>query len=201
MSIHAHAVTVLDALLDRIAEPQRDVDELAAMEVSPQRHAVEPAQVPWVTALLRALCHACGRLAGDAARTADEVAATLGAAPAIVQGGRCMTCGYAEVTMRDIDHFVAGLTLHEALASALPALEAAPLVDAALQCDVPGADLARNRLREALMRRGLEVSARRSTLERCPSCEGDATCVYRWRLTDDGQLEATRDNLPLRATG
>jgi hypothetical protein len=202
MATYDHVVAALETLLVRVGESARDLIDLEQIEIAADRgHNVAPDREAWVNTLLRALCTLKAQLAGERQVTAAAVAHCLGEASETLCGGRCLTCGYADVRFRDIDAYVAARVVRGLVPDAVASGVVDGLLRVALLGEAVEADAERVAIGEAIVRCGIEISPRGGPLDHCPSCEGDATIAYRWRMNVAGRLEATRDNVPLRVAG
>jgi hypothetical protein len=120
--------------------------------------------------------------------------------PPVLQGWRCLRCGQAEVSARDIEYLMAHDLIPNLVFAACESDGLDRLVDRVLSADALEVEGTRDTLRKAVTASGILLTNRDGWNWKCPHCGSDDTAVYRWKLRkhDGIQLEPSSDNLPLR---
>jgi hypothetical protein len=195
--------------------------------ICPQnQHSVTEAQEPWANVLfewLKTLCYYLARnpqkkvtaasLSKAVGRHDAVLAAFVGGDEApvsmrgrvngerMLEGCRCLDCGHAEVSTRDIERAIAQQMIPLHVFQACEAQILDKLVEAVLRLDVQGAEEARQETVSAATASGIEVHDRDGWMRPCPTCGKDDTATYRWRYVRSPQAHfvPTDDNLPMRA--
>lgn len=122
--------------------------------------------------------------------------------PVKVSGARCLTCGYAEMTPRDIDSAIADELVPELVFQACVQGTLTDIVDQVLRLDVPGLAERRKQLRAAVSASGIGLTERDGWMRPCPNCKADDSAVYRWSYVNGKPptFQPTSDNLALRTS-
>lgn len=191
--------------------------------ISHESHTVETAQEPWANALLESLQAVCCHLARHpnqpvtaetlrrdvgrydpsipAFRDGEEGLASAGtyASEQSLNSCRCLDCGHAQASRRDIDSFIAKDVVPSLVFRACEALALEVLVDKTLALGVPNLAEARRQVRLAAEASGIVVCDSVCWMETCTNCGKDATALYRWTLVpSEMRFYPTDDNLPMR---
>jgi hypothetical protein len=186
------------------------------------RHTVTELQEPWVNALLLWLRAICFFLAKQPDRSfaaevlfdsvgrfdaplsafvggdkADQSIRGLAEEP-VLSGWRCLNCGYAQVSRRHLDAFIADDILPGMVFHACETCTLNQLVDQVLAGDLADITDRREQVAEALRRSNISLSDSDEWMRPCPSCGSYNTAVYRWKRSAvrEAQFEPTDDNLP-----
>jgi hypothetical protein len=186
-------------------------------------HTVTELQEPWVNALLLWLQAICLFLAKQPDRSfaaevlfnsvgrfdaplsafvggdkADPSTRGLAEEP-VLSGWRCLHCGHAQVSRRNLDAFIADDILPGIVFHACETFTLNQLVDHVLAGDLADITDRREQMAEALRRSNISLSDSEEWMRPCPSCGSDNTAVYRWKRSAlrEAQFEPTDDNLPL----
>ncbi|QDU26892.1 hypothetical protein ETAA8_19760 [Anatilimnocola aggregata] len=119
-----------------------------------------------------------------------------------ISGFRCLACGYAEITSRDIDTAIANAIVPILL---FEACERSTLLDAikrVLALELPDLEDRRNRLITAAQASNVQIASRETWMRPCPNCRADDSAIYRWTYVDGSppKLSPTLDNSRLRAS-
>jgi len=191
------------------------------------RHTVTALQEPWVNALLLWLQAICFFLARqpDRSFTAEALFNAVGrfdaplsafvggdktdpstrglAEEPVLSGWRCLHCGYAQVSRRNVDTFIADDILPDMVFHACEACMLNQLVDQVLAVDLADITDRRDQIAQALRHSNISLSDSEEWMRPCPSCGSDDTAVYRWKRSAkrEAQFEPTVDNLPLTVLG
>ena len=187
------------------------------------QHRVTYLQEPWVNGLfewLRSLCFFLARRPHEFF-TAEELSSSIGrldaplaafvggdkadrssrgfAGTPVLQGWRCLCCGHADVSHRDLEAFMAADMLPRMVFRACEKLALDQLVDRILAGDTADIRKRREHLSAALRASSISLSGRAGWMRPCPNCGGDNTAVYRWKRTANKEagFEPTDDNSPL----
>lgn len=188
------------------------------------QHTVTEEQEPWANALfewLKSLCYFLAHQPNDSftasaliqhiGRYDSVLAAFVGgenASAAIrgyatknrkLHGWRCICCGYAEASNRDIENMIAQDVVPTMVFLSCEQLTLDELVDQVLARDIPNLEKMRQSLVIAVIDSGIALVDRDGWMRPCPNCNDDDTAVYRWQLVDNGGLrfEPSDDNLPM----
>jgi len=161
-------------------------------------HDLSPRQEPWADTLFRHLKSLCYALAANSG--ADLPAGQLGSsfeqAEKELSGWRCLSCGHAETTLRDIEFLLAGRHLRKATVEALRDGRLRELVRNVLALRLVEAQPDRDHLTSLCSAADLPVVERLGWMRPCPDCGGDDTAVYRW--IPNTKLTPSPENLPMR---
>lgn len=122
------------------------------------------------------------------------------AEPAKLRGWRCLQCGQAEVTDRDIEYLMAQDLIPGMMFSACVSQTLDKLVDKVLAADISGTEETRKMLAVAVAASEIRLVPRDGWNWKCPHCGSDDTAVYRWVLCSGNEcrFEPSADNLPLQ---
>jgi len=187
------------------------------------RHTVAALQEPWVNTLLLWLQGICFFLAKqpDTSFTAEALFDAVGRFDAplsafvggdkadpstrgladepVLSGSRCLQCGYAQVSHRNLDTFIADDILPDLVFHACETRTLNKLVDQVLVVDLADITERREEIAEALRRSNISLSDSDEWMRPCPNCGSDDTAAYRWKRSAKrvAQFEPTEDNLPL----
>jgi hypothetical protein len=187
------------------------------------RHTVTELQEPWVNTLLLWLQAICFFLAKqpDRSFTAEALFNAVGrfdaplsafvrgdeadpstrglAEEPVLSGSRCLHCGYAQVSHRNLDTFIADNILPDMVFHACETCTLNRLVDQVLAVNFADITDRPEQTAETLRRSNISLSDSDEWMRPCPSCGSDDTAVYRWKRSAkrEAQFEPTDDNLPL----
>lgn len=181
------------------------------------RHTVTELQEPWVNTLLlwlQALCFflakqphsffAAESLFNSVGRFDAPLSAFVGgdrAGPSIrglaekptLSGWRCLHCGYAQVSHRNIEAFIADDILPAMIFHACETLTLDQLVDRVLAGELADIEERREHMAEALRRSNISLSDCEGWMRPCPSCGSDDTKVYYWKRATSQEARFTPD--------
>lgn len=116
-----------------------------------------------------------------------------------ISGWRCLACGNAKVTVKDIEIYVASYLIPKLFVeytnkNQLPDLMS---IDKILVSEPINSK--RNTLKTLINNAGIDLSEDSNWQWNCPKCSSNETCSYRWELLEnDSQLIEASDNLPLK---
>jgi len=161
-------------------------------------HDLSPRQEPWADTLFRHLKSLCFVLAENSGRdlSVGRLAESFGQTEHELCGWRCLSCGHAETTPRDIEFLLASRHLRRATLQALQQGRLRDLVDKILGLELTEAEPEREHLASLCLDADLPVVDRTDMMRPCPECAADDTARYRW--VPNGHLNPSPDNLPLR---
>lgn len=189
------------------------------------QHAVTEHQEPWANTLfewLKSTCHFLAQhpnetfgaksLAVAIGRHDSALAAFVGGdkAPASMHGyahedrklhgWRCLRCGHAESSHRDIETLIAQDVVPKLVFESCEQLSLDELVDQSLALNIHNIRSLRQTIATAVTASGIALLDRDGWMRPCPKCRTDDTAVYRWRLVIGRELrfEPADDNLPMR---
>ncbi len=102
-----------------------------------------------------------------------------------LEGWRCLSCGYAEVTQDDIEHY---------LVSFLARLRFRRIMHSVNVLEQ------RSQVKMQVQQSGIKLTSRSGWLRPCDECGSYYTARYRWILSPDAShFEPSTNNLPLQA--
>jgi hypothetical protein len=163
------------------------------------RHDVTEAQEPWVNCLfedLRSICYHLARHTGRRVSSAG-LARTMGRVGVELSGWRCLACGYAEVTQRDTEWYIARHLVRRGILDTCASGDLAAFFRSVLTVNLPELDAERAALSKSVLSSGLRLTAREGWLRPCPNCGGQNTAVFRWVRASRGELFVpASNNLP-----
>jgi len=189
------------------------------------QHQVTAEQEPWANSLfewLKAILYylsahptdipnadtfqkAVGRLAPSLAafvggENAPQNMRGFSGAPMKVSGARCLACGYAELTLPNIDSAIADDLVPNLLFEACSTDTLSEAIDRVLTLKLPGLSDMRGRLVSAAGTSSIHISKREEWMRPCPNCGADDSAVYRWAYIAGSppRFEPTADNIRLR---
>jgi predicted nucleic-acid-binding Zn-ribbon protein len=117
----------------------------------------------------------------------------------IISGWRCLACGNAKITTKDVEVFIASNLIPKLFVeyinkNQLPDLVA---IDKILVSETITNQ--RNTLKNLISNAGIDLSEDTNWQWNCPKCGSTDTCSYRWELLEnDSQIVDAKDNLPLK---
>jgi hypothetical protein len=123
----------------------------------------------------------------------------MGAPKADVSGWRCRSCGYSEVTPREIELYLARREIRPAILEALRQRRVSTLVEEVLSGErARGVESRRDALKEELRASGISIEEREGWMRPCPRCGGDDTAVSYWEADGAGRFRAREAQPPRR---
>ena len=128
-----------------------------------------------------------------------------------ISGVRCLSCGYAVLTQRDVDHYIAPEIVMDSIIDGLENRRLLENVEKCLTLKLETLHISRGRIKEMICRSNdinfVEGADHYNYFMRpCDKCESDDTAIYRWNeLTKkrllkekEGFFKPSWDNLSLR---
>src|SRR5262249_10543201 len=117
-----------------------------------------------------------------------------------LQGWRCLACGHAEVSARDVESAIAEDLVPMMMFQACASQSLRMLVETILSLNIPGMEEDRHQIIAAATASGIKVADRDGWMRPCPNCGGDDTAVYRWRFVSapSAHLVPSDNNMPMR---
>lgn len=188
------------------------------------KHRITRAREPWVNTLFEWLKSLCFRQAQEPNRhwSADELRQKLGRLDSILvafrggdqvddsirelstkqpqlSGARCRQCGHNEVTVRELEWFIANLMVPGLVITAAASGRLGNLVKRVLTNEIDGAKEHRASFRAALRKGGVKSVRRTVWMRPCPACQTDDTAVFYWVFCESPapHFVAAENNLPL----
>jgi hypothetical protein len=157
-------------------------------EISLEREALANELVSCLTSI----CYAASRQPTLSADAAVAACSTFGL---VLTGWRCLVCGYAQTSSRGVRSLIATIQVRRAIRDSVthPSPSVALLALWRAREDPDAIRL----LIEQAQASGILHTEGDQWMRLCPRCHSDDTCVYRWRLDQDGFVP-TEDNLPGR---
>lgn len=140
------------------------------------KHQVTKDQVPWANDLLmelRSICYSLARWPEKTVRFESTDKLQL-------EGWRCLTCGYSELTMRDIENYISRQMVRKGIEEAFKSGRLVEFVQQVLSINLPGVDDERAKVKNIALKSGINVTRREGWLRPCQNCGGNDTVVYRW---------------------
>jgi hypothetical protein len=156
----------------------------------------------WLGPLFDDLKSACYHFARYPRRRFDlaVMSSSMGSLGITISGWRCLACGYAVVSRRDIDYFVARWVIREVVLEAAAAAKLRELVRSVVEKKPSNNTPSNDSVAAWVSNGGIKIRESREWLRPCPACKSDDTAVYRWRFTkqDGGKFIPSADNLAVR---
>ncbi|MGI1659682.1 MAG: DUF6966 domain-containing protein [Desulfitobacterium sp.] len=139
-------------------------------------HQMTKDQVPWANDLLMELLSLCSYFARWPQKTVR-----LGSTDKMqIQGSRCLSCGYSELTMYDIENFISRRLVRNGIEQAIKSDKLVEFVPQVLSVSLPGIKDEREKIKNIALRSGISVTTRDGWVRPCPQCGNNDTAVYRW---------------------
>lgn len=170
-------------------------------------HNVSAIQVSWINCLfddLKSLCYQFAKSKGNSIPE-EEIQKALWNKGSIIQGWRCLACGYSELSIKDIENYVSYYWIRSYIVKAVIDGRLKEFVEQILSHNTPGVEKERTKIKEIAGNSNINVTDREGWLRPCPRCGGNDTAVYRWKksqkkyfLKEVDIFIPTQDNLPLR---
>ena len=163
-------------------------------------HNVEPDQEPWVNTLLMYLQSLALEYSRKPTVLPDESKIMWSLRPdrVIIQGWRCLRCGYSEASPTDIDAYLCGRFLKAKIAACFLTGDVEDIVDSCLKMEFEGLDEARALTASSLEAISAKVQPAEDWNEPCPKCNEHDKAVYSWEVDENNKISPCPDNLPLR---
>jgi len=174
------------------------------------KHSVTKSQEPWVNSLLLDLCSLCYTFAialkDQKEITLEEIVKGMGSYIYKLQGWRCLSCGYAEVSLNELENFVSSSLVRKGVIQAMLSNNLVHYTKKTAQLDIPDAYDYRGNLKKMAIRSNIAISNRLGWLRPCPKCSSEDTAVYRWEkrktrkwlLFQVDIFKPSEDNLKIR---
>jgi hypothetical protein len=127
--------------------------------------------------------------------TADEAVSACGTLSMVLQGVRCLNCGYAGVNLDNLACFHAAITVRKLLREGIECGDLFQRVTAYWTSYSPQRET--QPLKAWLGPSHIEFRDTQGMMRPCPSCGSQDTAIYRWNLKGQ-RFESSADNLSLR---
>lgn len=167
-------------------------------------HNVSKQQEPFLQWLFNDLSSICYVLANSFNKNISikEIERSMGNMCPSLQGWRCLTCEYSEVTVSDIESYIAYHWVRKNILKALESNELILFVNNIISLNIPGIDKERRVLKDIIIKSNIQVTNREGWLQPCPKCKQENTAVYRWnrekKLIGTDEFVPSNDNLKLK---
>lgn len=171
------------------------------------KHSVTKAQEPWANSLLLDLCSLCYAFA-IALKDQKEIPLeklfnSMGCYGDKLQGWRCRSCGYGEVSVDELENYVAHILVRSGIMQALLSDNLYSYIEKTFNLDIPGVEEYRENLKKLIGKSNITISNRKGWLRPCPTCSSEDTVIYRWEkqkkrkyfLFQVEVIEPSKDNL------
>lgn len=175
------------------------------------RHMITKEQVPWVNSLLLDLCALSYTFAVSLREnkniTKESAVRGMGNYGFCqIQGWRCLCCGYAELSLYELECYVARVLVRKSIIDAMLSNTIVQYTKKVFQQDIQEVNEYRENLKEDIMKSNINISNRKGWLRPCPRCGSEDTAVYRWEkekrrkwlFLQVGTFVPSADNLKLR---
>lgn len=147
------------------------------------KHNVTKSQEPWVNSLVLDLCSLCYTFAialkDQKEITLEELVKGMGSYSDKLQGWRCLSCGYAELSVNELENYVAHILVRNGITQAMIS-KLIYYTEKTFQLDIPEAQEYRENLKKLITKSNIAISNRTGWLKPCPKCSSENTAVYRW---------------------
>lgn len=148
------------------------------------KHSVTKLQEPWVNSLLLDLCSLCYTFAvslnDQKETTLEEIVKGMGRYSYKLQGWRCLSCGYAELSVNELESYVAHVLVRNGITQAMISSNLIYYTEKVFQLDIPEVQEYRETLKKIITKSDIVISNRTGWLRPCPICNSEDTAVYRW---------------------
>lgn len=123
----------------------------------------------------------------------------------LLQGYRCLDCGYSEITEYEIECYISKRVVGEMIRSAINRDELLNVVKKIHSLEIDGLEKEREKVKRLASESSITVTQREGWLRPCPKCDTDNTAVYRWVTKEKKSFfwknrilfTPSQDNLPL----
>jgi len=133
----------------------------------------------------------------DAARPAEGHSTP--SPTSMLQGWRCLACGYGEVSDSDMENFIARMMGPQLLFDAAVSGHLIETVQQLIRADLDELEQMRAKVGQRAIASGLKIQNRTEWMRPCPACGSQDTAVYRW-YPSGNEFVAGTDNLPLQVS-
>ncbi|MHB8126351.1 MAG: DUF6966 domain-containing protein [Desulfitobacteriaceae bacterium] len=140
------------------------------------KHQLTKEQVPWANDLLIELLSLCSSLA----RLPQKTIRFESTDKLQIQGWRCLSCGYSELTMLDIENYISRPMVRKGMEQAIKSCQLVEFIPQVLSICLPGIEDERAKIKNIALQSGINVTTRDGCLRPCPHCGDNDTAVYRW---------------------
>jgi len=173
-------------------------------------HGVMSEQEPWVNSLisdLRSLCYTFAiSLREQKEITLDEVVNGMGRYIYKLQGWRCLSCGYSDLSLNEIENYIAYILERNGIIQAIISNNLIHYTKQTFQLDVPEAHGYRENLKKIVTDSNIVITNRIGWLRPCPKCSSEDTAIYRWEkrkkrkwlFSQEEIFKPSDDNLQMR---
>lgn len=155
---------------------------------SPREYAIPPGKEPWVQALFEDLRSISSTLANSPHIFAPIetwlIRLSIWQPRLRLQGWKCRSCGYADVSPHEIETYLARRESKPAILKALKESNLSQLVQSVLSPTL-GFETARDRLVQQIRASAIAIATREGWMRPCPVCGGGDTEVTYWTSRDD----------------
>lgn len=127
----------------------------------------------------------------------------------VLQGYRCLECGYSEITEYDMECYIAKRVVGERIVAATDHGDLMKVVREIYALEIVGLEVERETVKKWALGSFITVTKRTGWMRPCAKCNHENTAVYRWILKERKRLfnnrgyrfVPTEDNLPLVKRG
>jgi len=148
-------------------------------------HNITPEQEPWANTLfieITSLSYMMAKRIADSAHPdiAETKRLTLRNKPYSIQGVRCLSCGFAVLTERNIDSCISPQIVTEKIIEGLEQGQLNLRVSECLSVELPIIEVAREHVKSLMKRSNICYKKHADFMRPCDKCKSDDTAVYRW---------------------
>lgn len=146
------------------------------------KHNVTKEQEPWVNTLLIYLQSLSTFLAKSKDRdiTISSIANKLQCNSSQIQGTRCLSCGYAELTLTNVDSFIAPKIVSEGIVKSLKNENLIEFIGDVIMVNLKQIEFQRKKIIKIINSSGINYTSLSRWMRPCPKCGSEDTAVYRW---------------------
>lgn len=171
-------------------------------------HKVKKEQEAWINTLLSSLKAISFYLAKSPKDkiNINDIKKSLKYNYVKIQGTRCLNCGYSELSLSDIDNFIAPKIIDDEIVDALMEDRLISFVDNVINLNLPQIIIEREKIEKIICESNISFTKLNRWMRPCPECGSDDTAVYRWNMIKKKNIfmkevqifEPSNDNLCLK---
>ena len=111
----------------------------------------------------------------------EGILRSMGTMESQLQGWRCLNCSYAEVSLYDIDFYIAEYIIRHGIIDAVKRSNLHGFVRDVITSGMPSMENERSTVKDAVLRSGIKIGSGGGWTRPCPRCQSMDTVVYDWQ--------------------
>ena len=153
----------------------------------------------WLGTLFDDLKSVCYYFAHNPKSKPDQRAlkSSLGNTGFELSGCRCLDCGYAAISDREIDYFIARQVIRQRILEEAARTRLREFVRTVIHSPPSDPLLSHQKIVDLIASSGVQLRRCNDWIRPCPNCGSEDTCVYSWLFAGDALVPA-EGNLPLK---